>query len=61
MDALVAQQLGSAEIRIEGAGFSIVGSVTSAVPEPATGLLVAAGLLVLGELQKLNRSDDGKR
>ncbi len=45
---LVAQQLGFAAIRIDGAGFGIVGSVTSAVPEPATGLLLAAGLLVLG-------------
>lgn len=45
---LVAQQLGFAVIRIDGTGFSVVGSVTSAVPEPATGLLLAAGLLVLG-------------
>ncbi len=47
---MLAAQLSGAALTIEGSGFSIAGTVTSAVavPEPTTGLLLALGLASLG-------------
>ncbi len=47
---MLAAQLSGATLTVEGSGFSIAGTVTSAVavPEPTTGLLLALGLAWLG-------------
>lgn len=48
----IARQLRGALIRIDGENYSVVGTVTNAVPEPATGLLLAAALTVLASQRR---------